>query len=392
VIEKRPLRTGGHTWRVRWYDYSTEKRIGRSKAFATRAAAQRFDADRRAAEARGAWVDPSAGRIVLNDVWEVWIAGRHDLAPRTVASYTSVWDTHLRTTLGGCHVGAITRAQVTARVRDVSTKRSAQMTRHVHRVLSLVLDAAVEQHLIGANVAKGVPLPRIIREQAVALDVGEVEALADAVDRRSADLVRFLAYSGARWGEAVALRRRDVARDSSSVLIARASREVNGKIGYGLPKSKQRRRVPIASALRPMIARRRDAAQDGDALIFTAPDGGPIRYSNWRRLSRWDEAAVAIGHPGLRPHVLRHTCASLLLHSGAAITDVSAVLGHSSPVVTLSIYSHIVGNGLQRATDYLDALIEAQSRSKSDQNTTTSAPDDTQHDPPSGVETWPDLQ
>ncbi|GAB3588988.1 hypothetical protein GCM10027579_29370 [Calidifontibacter terrae] len=282
--------------------------------------------------------------------------------------------------LGEHRVGSITRADVTALVTDVGARRSAQMTRHVHRVLSLLLDAAIEQGLIGTNVAKGVPLPRIVREQAVALDVAEVEDLADKVDPRVADLVRFLAYSGARWGEAVALRRRDVARDCSTVLIARASREINGELSYGLPKSKQRRRIPVASTLRPMLAIRRDATRDPDSLIFAAPGGGPIRYSNWRRLSRWDDAAAEIGRPGLRPHDLRHTCASLLLHGGAAITDVSAILGHSSPVVTLGIYSHIVGNGLQRATDFLDALIETHSENESAHLTTTSDSDEPEDD------------
>jgi integrase len=39
-------------------------------------------------------------------------------------------------------------------------------------------------------------------------------------------------------------------------------------------------------------------------------------------------------------HTLRHTCASLLISSGASITSVSRILGHSSVVQTLNTYSH----------------------------------------------------
>jgi integrase/recombinase XerC len=39
------------------------------------------------------------------------------------------------------------------------------------------------------------------------------------------------------------------------------------------------------------------------------------------------------------PHVLRHTCASHLLHNGASIQGISELLGHSSLAAT-QIYTH----------------------------------------------------
>ena len=252
---------------MRWYDHSTGKRVSRAKSFPTRSAAQRFHADRRATTARGAWLILPLGGLTERCLRGMDRRPARRGAPRMVASYTSVWDTFLRQTLDSRHVGIITRAGLTGRIRDVSTVRSAQLTRHVHQVLSLVPDAAVEQRLLGSNVAKGIPLPRIVREQAVALDVTEVEALADAVDDRSADLVRS-SPTAARGGEAVAPRR----RDGSIVVIARASRESHRKDQLWAAPVQAATSCPERLGLRPMIARRSDAAEERDAFNFTAPD------------------------------------------------------------------------------------------------------------------------
>jgi integrase len=46
------------------------------------------------------------------------------------------------------------------------------------------------------------------------------------------------------------------------------------------------------------------------------------------------------GLTGVSLHSLRHSHASELLSKGAPITAVSERLGHASPNITLSIYSH----------------------------------------------------
>jgi integrase len=62
---------------------------------------------------------------------------------------------------------------------------------------------------------------------------------------------------------------------------------------------------------------------------------------------------------GIRPgrlHDLRHTHASHLLNAGVPIGQVTARLGHSSSVITLSIYSHVMPGSDK---DAVEALAEA---------------------------------
>src|SRR5260370_29405417 len=69
------------------------------------------------------------------------------------------------------------------------------------------------------------------------------------------------------------------------------------------------------------------------------PEGQPmhrrsaLRYGLWQALSR-------AGLRRVKMHSLRHSFASALIMAGAPVTEVQSLLGHSSPAVTLKVYSH----------------------------------------------------
>jgi len=44
--------------------------------------------------------------------------------------------------------------------------------------------------------------------------------------------------------------------------------------------------------------------------------------------------------PQVSLHSLRHSFASALIMQGRPVTEVAALLGHSSPAITLTVYSH----------------------------------------------------
>jgi len=65
------------------------------------------------------------------------------------------------------------------------------------------------------------------------------------------------------------------------------------------------------------------------------------------------QTAAEVHHRGL--HQMRHTCASLLLQHGAAITYVARQLGHRDASTTLRIYAHWLPDASRtRAVDLLD--------------------------------------
>lgn len=81
-------------------------------------------------------------------------------------------------------------------------------------------------------------------------------------------------------------------------------------------KNRRARTVPLVATVVPIIERWA-AGKQADDWLFHAPEGGPLRETNWKRSVRWREAVAAIGRPQLRVHDLRHTAASVWLRSGA---------------------------------------------------------------------------
>jgi integrase len=59
---------------------------------------------------------------------------------------------------------------------------------------------------------------------------------------------------------------------------------------------------------------------------------------------------------GTRFHDLRHAAASALLGAGQDVATVAGILGHSSPAVTLRVYSHALPSRMREAADAVDTL------------------------------------
>ena len=59
----------------------------------------------------------------------------------------------------------------------------------------------------------------------------------------------------------------------------------------------------------------------------------------------------------ITPHVLRHTCATLLLQAGQPIHVVSERLGHAKVSMTLEVYAHVLPDMQADAADALGALL-----------------------------------
>ena len=98
-------------------------------------------------------------------------------------------------------------------------------------------------------------------------------------------------------------------------------------------KNNRARTVPLALDLVPIVDRW-GAGKAPGAWLFDAPEGGPLRESNWKRSVCWSAATSAVGLAGFRVHDLRHTAASVWLGAGADPKVVQRVLGHATAAMT----------------------------------------------------------
>jgi integrase len=132
---------------------------------------------------------------------------------------------------------------------------------------------------------------------------------------------------------------------------------MSGVLVWGAPKSHESRSVPVPRFVADGLATHRAGKAQND-LVFTSPDGGPLRNRNARR-AWFDRAATDAGVPGLLPHELRHSCASLAVSAGATVLPVQRMLGHASAALTLDRYADLFDADLDAVAERLNAVAGA---------------------------------
>jgi len=98
-------------------------------------------------------------------------------------------------------------------------------------------------------------------------------------------------------------------------------------------------------------------------LIFPNNAGEPIDKNNLIK-REFDSALKKAGIERIRFHDLRHTYASLMIEQGENIKYIQTQLGHSSPMVTLNVYAHLMKETNQEAVVRLENTIFEEDGSK----------------------------
>jgi integrase len=155
---------------------------------------------------------------------------------------------------------------------------------------------------------------------------------------------------GLRIGEIMALKMENVDLERGVVKIRHS---LNGLMEIVDPKTKSGNRdLPLPTHLKDMIAHwmAHHMRANPDGLIFTSTRGTRLFSRNITR--QWYSLldAAGIGAPGnqFHFHALRHFAGSWWLHNGMAIADVSKMMGHSSPAITMQVYAHVISTDEER--------------------------------------------
>jgi len=200
-----------------------------------------------------------------------------------------------------------------------------------------------------------VDLPRKIRKPHPYLSHEQVELLAQA-SKSNATLVRVLAYTGLRWGEATALRVRDVDALRRRLQVRENAVLIGGKIVVGSPKSHEARSVPFPKFLVQPLAqlcegKRREQLVFGNGDQYTLT---PSTRDGWYRSAIARAQRADESFPKLTLHDLRHTAASLAVSAGANVKALQRILGHASAAMTLDTYADLFDDDLDAVGDALD--------------------------------------
>lgn len=388
-------------WRIRWDlppdPVTGERRRGTRGGFPTRKAADTELASLLGQINSGTYVAPSRQRV--GAYLGAWLAGLR-VKPTTMDNYRRCVEGYIVPRLGGVVLSELTAEQVDGMYRHLERHgkragacRTAGMTcrdhgcspdrhgplapksvRHVHTALRKALQDAVDRGYLGRNVADLAHPPtqrdaRSVRARDKAWTGDELRAfLEGTAGDRLAPMWRLVATTGLRRAEVCGLRWADVDLERGRIVISHTLTEtttaglvdqVDGKTDAAQRSiALDRQTVEALRSWKAAQLQERLAlgpAWTDSGFVFTREDGTNQRP---RRLSSIFSARTdALGLPRIGLHGVRHTYATLALRAGVSPEVVSKRLGHSSVVITLSIYAHVFEQDDQAAAEQVAAAI-----------------------------------
>jgi integrase len=337
----------------------------RSKTFDRKIDAERWLTAQTSARDSGSWVDPRRSSETFGSVADAWLKSRRDVAASTLARDDSYLRNLILPHLGQLQLREVTVEELDGWVQhlDEVADKAPATVRKAFQIASSVLDRAVTLRKIPANparVGEGISLPAFDTSEMRFLEPAEVSALAGAVPDRYRALILSAAYTGLRWGELAGLKAKRLSLAERRLTVAESLAEVGGHLSFKAPKTAASQRTVALPA--SLVAVLRDHLVEwpavGDGLVFTDPEGGPVRRTNFRRRVWLPAVAETVGEP-MRFHDLRHTHAAWLIAHGEHAKTIQGRLGHASIATTLDRYGHLMDGLDEAAADRLDSMLTA---------------------------------
>jgi integrase len=229
------------------------------------------------------------------------------------------------------------------------------------------LSAAVRLEKVIRNAAKGVVLPKKSFREMKTLTPAQARSFLRGVqDSPYHALFVVWIHTGLRNAELAALRWSDL---DDGVLHCRRALIFGGKGKpqiVGPTKTGKPRSIPLSADVSRLLKRhRREQAEHqmkyrdlyGDqGLIFANSRGGFIDFHNIQRRF-FKPLLKKLELPDIRMYDLRHTCATLLFASGENLKVVQERLGHATPMLTLTTYTHVLPGQQAQASERLRQVL-----------------------------------
>ena len=246
-------------------------------------------------------------------------------------------------------------------------KKSPKTIRNAFNILSSALEKAKIAHMISYNPCDGVELPGRKKYKAKIYDTDDIQTVLKAAEGTDMYLPILLLLSlGLRRGELCGLKWEHIDFKGRVVHICENTVLANGKIITKKPKSEAGERdIPLGKEL--MVALReaqRRYFKNRDSLGTAFHDHGYVfckengdQYRPDSITQKWCRFRTKYDLKKVKLHGLRHTNATVLTEAGVSPKIVQQRLGHSSPSITLSIYTHVTAAKDREAANTMDDLM-----------------------------------
>lgn len=242
---------------------------------------------------------------------------------------------------------------------------SPKSIRHHYGTLNLIFSYAEKEKYILSNPVKKVDTPKVPKHTVDAFSKSQARIFLDELDKLTLTqrtIYTLILTTGIRRGECYGLMWQDI--DLENMYFS-----INWNVTYtesegvqiGLPKTDSSiRYVPLTKQAVALLKEYKEWLNKSytvkpDMWVFPSKES-PYEPHNPTYITKHMKKFVKrIGLPDMSPHDLRHTCASLMLQSGADVKSVQDLLGHADASTTLNFYAksdiNIMRASTQKAFD-----------------------------------------
>ena len=238
-------------------------------------------------------------------------------------------------------------------------------------VLHALFTNAVENEVIEVSPMQKMKRPKPRKDEtpkeAIAYSESEIAYIMECLNCEPLKwkaLIMFAIDSGCRRGEIVGLRWEEIDFKTGKVNICRNAQYTAGKGTYiSTTKNRKNRVIYLNRPVLTVLAewkRQQALLHFGQGIplngfCFTQDNGKMMNPQ--APTSYLTQFGKKYNLPGIHPHALRHTMATLSIANGADIVSISEKLGHSEPSITLNVYSHANEEAQRRANEVLAEAI-----------------------------------
>lgn len=279
---------------------------------------------------------------------------KNNLSDTTLINYKYQLNKHILPDLGHYKIHTLKKLHI----QDLANKLceennlASKTIKNDIKLISAILEKGIEWEMLQSNVAHKVAIPnnknKPKREQEI-YNNEEIKVLFNALDKTEEPfktMVYISFYTGARRGEVLALRWKDINFDNNIIHIQQNKvRTVNGTV-FKETKNKRSRQFVAPQVLIDKIKEIYNN-QDKEELLFN------IYPSTYTR--QWTKFIKENNLKYITLHDLRHTNGSLLASKGVDIVTIAKRLGHL-PATASAYYLHAVSEEDKKASEKLDNL------------------------------------
>lgn len=306
----------------------------------------------------------------VSQLGTAWLRSRKfSVKYSTIEREESILRCHIYPSIGDVVVSDVVEEQISDILERLGARLAPRTVVHVLVVTRALFNYGLRRGAVDANPTALIKRPRVAAQKPTFLEIDEVQRYIAAANGRKYEAALLLALgTGMRLGEVLGLRWSDVDLESNTLFVTGSLTKAEGG-GYIVSSTKTHRstrplRMPegVADALR-----RRRSAQSRDRLaagqmwtdmdlVFSNELGAPLSKTNFTRAHHYPVVRDA-GIRRITFHGLRHAFASIAVDADVHPRVLQEMMGHSTVVTTMNIYSHVLSSANRRASDAISAAM-----------------------------------